>query len=932
LVLFAIVLGTNAQKTDLKQLIPNDPDTRVGKLANGMTYFIRKNAKPEKRVELRLAVAAGSVLENDDQKGLAHFVEHMCFNGTKNFPKNDLIHYLQSVGVKFGADVNAYTSFDETVYMLTVPSDSAKILNNGIQIMYDWANAVSFDTAEISKERGVVTEEWRLGRGAWQRMADQYLPVLFKDSKYANRLPIGDNNIIQNAKPETIVQFYKDWYRPDLMAFIVIGDIDVDQMEKKIKDQFSKLENPKNIRKKEKYTIPDNKEQLVKVVADKENTYTAVMWICKTDVTPYKTVNDMRNTYIQNLFTGMMNQRLNELKESANAPFMYGQVSYGDIWSRSKNAYQAFCMVADTAIEAGLKAIVTENERVKRYGFTQTELDRYKKNILISVEKSYIGRATNESSTYANAYVQKFLNDEAFAGIEFEYEFVKKNLEGITLKEVNDIAKIWITDENNVLLVLGIDKAGVKLPKESELLEWTKSAKSAKIVAYKDKEMAKSLLQHDPTPGKILTEKKIDEIGVTELTFSNGMKAVLKPTDFKTDEVVISTTGAGGRTTCTDEDYISSSVISYWSEDNGVGSFSKSDLQKMLSGKDVRRYEIGFNEYDEGFYGLSSKKDIETLLQLQYLYFTEPRNDAKSFKVFMNMLKTYYQNAQNDPRSYFIDEANRIKYNNNMRSPGRIPTESELNSISLEKIFKIYNTRFSNAANFTVFVVGTFNVDSIKPLLEKYLASLPTQNKTDDFKDNGCTSVKGPVEKEIKRGKDPKSMVLYSIEYPVEWNKTDAHLHWSFQNILKRILTDKLREEMSGVYGFRCSISMSKIPNGKFSLNLSIPCAPENTDKLLNAAIEEIKKIQENGVPEQQIIDEKETQRRNKEDERKQNESWAYFLERMYLHKAENIAEFVNYEKEIDAISSIEIQRVAKKYIDLNNFVKVVLNPENDKK
>ncbi len=529
------------------EAIPLDPAVRTGKLPNGLTYYIRKNAKPEKRVELRLAVNAGSVQEDDDQLGLAHLVEHLCFKGTKSFPKADLIHYLQSVGANFGPDINGYTSFDETVYLLTLPSDVESTLQNGLKIMREWAHDVNFDPADIDLERGVVVEEWRLGRGANQRMLDKFLPVVFKDSKYAVRLPIGTKESVEGMSHDTIKRFYHDWYRPDLMAMIVVGDIDPEQVERTIRAEFGSIPAPATERPKEAYAVPDNDAPLYSIVSDRENPFNILILAFKTEVPRYVTTDDYRRYLTEQLFLQLLNLRMEELVQQANPPFIYSQAYYGRLWVRAKGAYQLTVVVPDNGIERGLATALTENERVRQHGFTAAELDRAKKTLLRSLEQRYLDRDKTESNKLVGAYVEHFLAQDPAPGIEFEYQFAREHLGEVTLDEVNRLPQKWITPRNRIVVAENVEKAGVGIPGEPELQAVTQQVAATKVEAYQEKKLAAALLTQKPAAGKVVAQKAIAAIGVTELTLANGVRVVLKPSELTNDEVLFAAYRPGGQ-------------------------------------------------------------------------------------------------------------------------------------------------------------------------------------------------------------------------------------------------------------------------------------------------------------------------------------------------------------------------------------------------
>jgi len=923
---FILLFAAFSQESELNNKLPVDEKIRIGKLDNGFTYYLRYNKKPEKRVEMRLAVNVGSILEDEDQRGLAHFIEHMCFNGTKNFEKNELISYLQSVGIKFGPDINAYTSFDETVYMLTLPTDSTDILNNGYLVMEDWGHNVTFDNKEIDKERGVVIEEWRVGRGPSQRMLDKYLPVLFKNSRYAERLPIGKKEIIENADYETIKRFYHDWYRPDLMAFIVVGDIDVDETEKKIKEHFNKLELPDKPRQRLSYEVPDHKETLISINTDKEAPVTIVRIYYKTDIEIQKTYGDYRNMLIQSLFTGMLNQRLDELIEKPDPPFINAGTYYGSLWARTKYAFQAVALVGENGIEKGLQSLFEENLRVKNHGFTAGELERFKKDMLRFYEKAYSERDKTESSTFASEYIRHFLENEPLPGVEFEYNFVKQYLPGITLEEVNLLADKWITDNNRVIVVQAPEKDDIIIPSENDLTALISQVEKSDLSSYEDKQIATSLIDNIIKKGEIIDQKKIEEIDITELKLSNGVKVILKSTDFKNDEILISAYSPGGHSLYTDEDHQSAINADGIVGESGVSTFSNSDLTKILAGKAIS-VSPSINYYFEGFKGNTSPKDMEALFQLIYLYFTNPRKDESSFQSYISKQQAYYKNLLSDPVRFYFDQYFRIKTNNHPRA-NKLPTEEDLKKIEFDKAIEIYADRFADASDFTFFFVGAFNTDSIKPLLEKYIASLPGIDRKETWKDLNIRPPEGKVDKVITKGMAPKSFVSIYFEKDVKWNEKDAHLLTTVGRILDRKYIEILREELSGVYGINTYAGLSKIPYSSAYLQIIFPCSPENIDSLTNTALAEISKIQQQGVSEEDIKKAKEIQRREIEENIKKNHYWLNNLQDCYL-KGTDFSRFIDYEKRIEGISSDELQRVTSKYINLNEYIRVVLVPED---
>lgn len=915
----------NAQNTP----IPIDKRVKIGKLSNGMTYYICKNAKPAKRVELRLAVNAGAVQEDDNQLGMAHLVEHMCFNGTSHFPKNDLVHYLQSVGVGFGDGINGYTSFDETVYMLTVPSDSAKILNNGLLIMEDWANAVTFDTAEISKERGVVLEEWRLHLGAYQRMQNRYIPILLKGSKYADRLPIGTKESILHTSSGNIKRFYAEWYRPELMALIVVGDIDPDKIEQQIKTNFAKLKSPANPRPKETYNVQENTEPLVCVVTDKENTGTRITLAYKTPSIPKKTIDDYKQSIISNIFCGMLNQRLGELTKKADPPFLGAGSYYGNLWVRTCDAFQIYISVKEDGADKGMKAVLTETERVKRYGFTQPELDRYKKAYLKEVENQYNERDKQESSNIVWECVYNFLQNDPIPGVEFNYEFLKNNLGSITLTDINKLTGTWIKDKNEVAIIMGIEKEGVKMPSEQALKDNLSWSKTIKVDPYTENAIASSLMTDKPKPGKLISEKQITNTGIVELTLSNGIKVILKPTDFKNDEILMQAYSEGGSSLFGPEYKLSANFAANLISESGIDKFSKIDLDKVMAGKNASASPF-ISNIKCGFKGSSSVSDFETMLQLVYLYFTKPRRDEAIYNSIFERYSAMYKNAMSNPTNYFFNQVQFKLYNNNPDAPGLFPVEKDWQQMSLDKAMEVYKRNFSNAGNFTFMFVGSFKVDQIKPLIETYLGSLPSTEKHETFVDNGLRPIGGPANEIINRGNDPKTYIYLTFNGSSKWSKHDSHGLWSLGRVLQMIYIDKLREEMSGVYGFGIQAGVDRFPYENYHLTMTIPCAPENADKLVKAVVTEIERMKNQGPTKEELQKEIETQRRSVETDVKENNWWMFCIDRIYSTEKE----FGRAEKPYELCEMLTpelMKEMAVKYLDTSKMIRYTLYPENYK-
>jgi zinc protease len=663
--------------------IPIDPNVKVGKLPNGLTFYIQKNPKPEKKVELRLVVNAGSVLEDADQRGLAHFMEHMGFNGSKNFPKNELVNYLQKTGVQFGADLNAYTSFDETVYILPIPSDNPETVEKGFTVLEDWAFNNLMDREEIEKERGVVLEELRLSKGANERMRRQYFPKLFNGSKYAARLPIGTDTVLKAFKPETLQRFYKQWYRPNLIAVVVVGDIDPKEAENKIKAHFSKFTNPANAKPRPAIIpIPARTKPEAMVLTDEEatNTVLQVFNFVKPDK-KVKTWADYREKRIENLVTSLINQRLQELTQQENPPFLYGYTGFTS-FLRGYDAFVSYAVLGNGSAQQAVDALVAETERARQHGFLASELDRAKANLLNSAETAYRERNKEESGEIVWRYVSHYLEGEPAPGDENHYLFIKQVLPTITLEEINAFASKMPSNKNAFVLITAPAKMKDKLPASNDLLKAMVAATAKPVKPYEEKAVAQQLLDKEPVAGKITTQSVNEKLGTVNLTLSNGITVTIKPTTFKNDQVQMDAWRWGGfhQFNLTDKDnakYAATLVAQM-----GVKDMSPTDLKKFLSGKTVSVHPY-LNEHEEGIEGSSSVKDFETFLQLTHLYFTQPRKDEGLFKSFVTKQKSSVQFLRQNPRAYFQDTLAKIIYQNNPWAE-LFPTEETFDNLNLD--------------------------------------------------------------------------------------------------------------------------------------------------------------------------------------------------------------------------------------------------------
>ena len=903
-----------------------DPKVIYGKLDNGLTYYIRENKRPEQRAEFYLLINAGAMQEDDDQNGLAHFCEHMAFNGTKNFEKKEIINYLQSIGMKFGPEINAFTSYDETNYMLQkVPTDDPAIIDTALMILYDWANNIAFEDAEIDAERGVIHEEWRTGRSAMFRMMREANKTLYKDSKYATHDVIGDIDLLDTFPYEAIKRFYKTWYRPDLQAIIAVGDFDGKLIEQKISQMFSKAAKPADIRSHELTPVPDHKETLVTIQKDKEAQYSMIQMVYKHPPELDKNIDYYRNSILEQLFNSMLNTRLQELLQSSDPPFVYGYSAYTNL-VRSKDAFLTFAIARNNEMGKALKSLMTENERVKQFGFTQTELDRAKAEYQRNIEKQYTEREKQESENYVWQYYQHFLSGEPSPGIEFDVEFVKNVFPGITLEEINALGKSWIRDENKVIALMAPEGEDISVPGEAEVFEIINSVQNEKITAYVDKVNNDPLIPVEPTPGKVEKTQKNKDLGTVQWNFANGVKAVLKQTDFKEDEIVMRAFSYGGTSLYDARDLVSVEMASNVSEESGLGNFDKVELEKKLAGKIVSSGPV-ISETEEGMRGSCSPLDLEILLQEIYLYFTAPRFTETGFDGFIARMKGVLDNKAADPDQAIWDTAMVTLANYNPRV--RPWTSQLLDEANLARMRSIFKDRYGDPGGFTFYFVGNIDPEKARPLLEKYLGGLPKVSRTETWKDNGVRPPAGKVTREIKRNmKVPKGTVhiTYTGNYDYDDFQTRMNLS-ALVDILEIRYVETIREEEGGTYGAAVFESQEKYPYENYSVTIFFDCDPKNVDHLKQIVYNEIDKLKKEGPAEKDYKGVKENKLKAHQENLRQNNYWVELLKNHDYYQTD-LSEHKKYEDYVNSLT-IEGLKQAANQLFRDNVVEVLLLPEN---
>jgi zinc protease len=908
---------------DTAKALPMDPAVTVGTLPNGLRYYVRANQRPEKRAELRLVVNAGSVLEDDDQRGLAHFVEHMAFNGTRNFEKQEIVNYLERIGMRFGADVNAHTGFDETVYELQVPTDSAQLVARAFDILEDWAHQVTFDTTEVRKERGVITEEWRRGRGAGARMSDKQLPVLLQGSRYARRLPIGDMRVIDTASAATLRRFYTDWYRPDLMAVVAVGDFDKKAIEGLIREHFSSIPARRNARPRTVFPVPGHDSTLVAIATDREATGSSVQVLYKQPVREERTVGAYRRGMVEGLYNGMLNDRLFELTRKPDAPFI-GASSGGGRFVRSAEMYTLGARVKEGGIERGLEALLTEAERVDRHGFTATELERAKQDYLRGLEQAYAEREKTNSARYAEEYSAHFLNGDPAPGIAYEYELGRALIPGVSLGEINRLGRESISDRNRVILANAPEKPDVPVPSAAALLAVFERVDRADVAAYADSVSDAPLLEKLPTPGRVVAEKESSELGTREWRLSNGVRVILKPTDFKADEVLFTAYSPGGSSLAGDERYLSAALASQVVSLGGVGAFDAIELQKKLAGKAVRVGPyIGTEE--EGIGGSASPRDLETMFQLVYLYFTAPRRDSSAFEAFRANAKAALANRGASPQAAFQDT---LQVTLAQHHPRARPISSALlDEVELDEAMAFYRDRFADASDFTFVFVGTFTPDSLKPLVERYLGALPSTRRKETWKDNGIVPPKGVVEREVRKGIEPRSQTQIVFTGPFEYTAANRHAIRSLADVLNIKLREQLREELGGTYGASVGASPDRVPRPEYSFTIGFGSAPDRAEQLVAAVFAQIDSVKAVGASAGDLAKVKEMQIRGWETSLKQNGFWLGQLA-AYDQMGEDPRAILDYRSAVGRLTAETVRDAARRYLNAQNYVRVTLYPE----
>jgi zinc protease len=911
----------------LSQSMPVDPDVLVGTLPNGLRYYVRANAKPAHRAELRLVVKAGSVLEDDDQQGLAHFVEHMQFEGTRHFPQQGLVDFLGSLGLGIGPDANAATSYDDTQYTLRIPTDRPNVLDRALLVLEDWAQGATFDQSGIDREHGIVLAEWRLHLAAEERTQDKVLRAQLAGSRYADRPPIGKPDTIEHAQREQLLRFYHDWYRPDLMAVIVVGDVDRDAVAAMIKQHFGSLSSPTPKRPRPTFDVPEHRGARYEIVTDKEATTTIVQI---SDLRPARnqgSVGGYRDIMRDQLFSDMLGARLDELARSANPPFVSAAADRELLpASRMRDAALLQALVSNNGVTSGLAALVTEVQRLSRFGFTATELARAKQAAMLNYERAVTGSPDRESASRADEYTRNFLAGEALPTIWQELAFHRRFLPGITLAEVNKLAGDWFPADNRLIVVAAPEAAGVVLPDQRQLAAAVSAASSAKLTAYTDTAAGQMLMQSTPAPGSIVKTAAHPESGITEWTLSNGATVVLKPTTLREDQILFQALAPGGTSLASDAEFAPARVAAEVVSAGGVGQFSAVTLNKILSSKAVAVLPY-INELEEGMRGGSTPQDLETMFQLLYLRFTQPRSDPTAFAAVASQARALLANQMASPDVVFNQTVAAAFDGNSPRL--RPQTPATVDQWDLAKSLAFYKSRFADAGNFTFVFVGSFTPETIRPLVETYLASLPATRAHETWRDLGVTLPSGIVEKTVEKGIAPKSEVAIVFSGPFEYDDAHVLALRTMTRVLESRLFDSIRQELGGTYSITADPDIDKFPRPQYAVRIDWTCDPAQTDALVRRVFEEIATLKARPLSTTQMGIVRENLLRDFERNSQDNGYFLNEIARRYKNRdAGNLAAIANTPDRIKMLTAAEVHNAAQTYLDTDRYVKVILMPE----
>ncbi|HEY0192684.1 MAG TPA: insulinase family protein [Kofleriaceae bacterium] len=906
-------------------VLPLWPEVKHGTLANGLTYYILKHGKPEKRGFLWLAVNAGSVQEDEDQRGLAHFDEHMAFNGTKRFPKAEIVNYLEKIGMRFGADLNARTTFDDTVYELEVPTDDKAFVGKGLDILHDWAGDVAYDPGEVDKERGVVKEEWRLGRGAQQRVFDKQAPVLFKGSRYATRLPIGQTEILQKAPRDLLHRFYKDWYRPDLMAVIAVGDFDdVGALEREIQAKFGDLKNPAGERPRIAAGVPAADGTRVAIDTDRELPAAVISVYNFMPHRPEATYKDFRRLVVEQVYQAILNERLASIGRRPDAPFA-GAAAGIESPVREVDVFAREAQAKPDQIEATLESLFTEVVRVEKFGVTQSELDRARAILGRGYEQSAAEEATADSRNYTEELTRNFFERELVIGRGIEKDLTLKYLPTITLAEMNTLARSFGGADNRVITITGPDNKAKPMPSRERVLAIIDGVAKRELQPWQDKASSAKLMAKLPRPGKIVKEAKREAVNVIEWTLSNGVRVVIKPTDFEADQVSLLGTSPGGLAVASGKDYADAQFADDIAAVGGVGELDIEELQKVLAGKHVTS-QAEINDTTEVVEAAGSARDLETMFQLVHLQMTAPRKDEQAIKVWRANLSDQIESRRRVPEAQFQLQSQALLYKNH---PRRRPVEvGDIQHANADKALAFYKDRFGDASDFTFVIVGAFDPAQLRPLVETYLASLPAKGRHEKQKDIGIRKVGGVVKQAWHLGQEPKAAVELVFHGDEPWTRDHDRDGFILDQVLAIRLREVLREDKGGVYGVGVGGSILRAPHQEREYQIQFGCDPARVDELVKAAFDELAQIQQKGIGDGYLEKVRQTFTRERETQLRSNGFWLGWLTSAYEY-GDDPALVLDPSKMLARMTSANVQAAAKRNYDARQYFEAIMLPED---
>ena len=929
LMLIVTVCSLSSAVAQMEQPLPIDPNVRVGKLDNGLTYYLRHNEWPEKRAFFYIAQKVGSVQEEENQRGLAHFLEHMCFNGTTHFPGDNLKQYLERIGVRFGENLNAYTSFDETVYNIdNVNVETPGALDSCLLILHDWSHDLLLEDKEIDKERGVINEEWRMRSSAMMRMYEKALPEIYPDSKYGIRLPIGTMDVVMNFPYDDLRNYYHKWYRPDLQGIVIVGDINMDEMEQKIKTVFADIQPAgEDAAPFEYFPVPDNAEPIISISKDKEQRNNSVEFMWKTEAFPrelrgsvMKVISDYTNEAIESMF----GERISDILQKENPPFIGADFSYGDfLIAKTKGAFTGSVTCEENKYEQGVKALYREILRVKKYGFTGSEYERFKAEYLSQLESAYLHRDKVQSSNYVNECVRHFIDGDAMPGIETEYSMMNMLVPQLPIDIVNEMVK-QMPDSNLVVTMFAADKEDNILPTKEDFLRWMAEVEAETIDPLKEASSNEPLIAKMPKPGKV--KKIVDDMYDAKLIIlSNGVKVHVKKTDFSPNQISLYAHSWGGTSLYPNEEYDQTGNID-WVSNGGWGNFSNTELNKRLAGIQVG-VRTGVDNNSETVNGSCVKKDFETLLQLTYLKFTAPRKDVEAYNSAIQRTKAALKNQELQPTTALQDTIAKVLYNNNVRV---VRTKAEdLDRINYDRIIELYRERFADGDDFEFFIVGDCDADTIAPLLAKYLGALPVKKGSEQYKIIDLKLNDGQLKNVFEKHQEtPNAIVLFVYHAPMKMNLRNRIMVSMLEQVMDMLYTETVREDEGGAYGVPVNSSLDRYPQEEASIIIQLPTAPEKRERMTEIVYKGVADLVANGPKEEYLQKVKEYMLRSHEEQLKQNGYWMNQMAAHVLYGEENVAPYVDT---VNSITVADLQEVARLIFLSGNCAEVgMTSPVND--